>query len=294
MFFVRSLLVFLCFQPLAHAKEKILIISHHYAQPFFIELQARTFKKFLQDDYEFVVFNDAKTQDLENEINELCAKYDIRCIRINPEVHQRPYLSREPGEDYNHACVRCANVVQYSLDILGFDFPGLVVIIDSDMFPIQPISFSKFMQDCDLAGVSQSRTADVQYIWNGLVMFNMTTLPNRQSINFNCGRVEGVSVDAGGYTHYYLCTYGNQIRIKWLGAEFFANTIQNYQEGALDKKRQHLIPLIELDPPTNMETLMDGKILHYRGGGLWDPKPIEYYRRKNNCLLEYIEYILSR
>ena len=275
------------------AKEKILIISHHYAQPFFIDLQVKTFKKFLDDDYEFVVFNDAKTKPLENEIKHLCRKNNIRCIRINPEIHQRPYLFREPHEDYNHPCVRCANVVQYSLDVLGFDFPGLVVIIDSDMFPIQPISFSEVMRDYDLAGVSQSRDNDVLYMWNGLVMLNMLTLPDRRSMNFNCGKINNSPVDAGGYTHYYISKYIDQIRMKWMSCEYFANTIKDYQNGRLSEKKKHLISLIDLDPPENMETLLDGRMLHYRGGGLWDPKPQEYYTKKNDCLRRYIEQIVN-
>ena len=41
-------------------KQKILIITHNYNRPDFIEIQSATFKKFLQDDYEYVVFNDVQ------------------------------------------------------------------------------------------------------------------------------------------------------------------------------------------------------------------------------------------
>lgn len=34
------------------AAEKVLIISHHCAQPFFVDCQAETLRKFLKDDYE--------------------------------------------------------------------------------------------------------------------------------------------------------------------------------------------------------------------------------------------------
>ncbi|MBI5274768.1 MAG: hypothetical protein HY860_06940 [Chlamydiales bacterium] len=278
----------------SYANEKTLIISHHYAQPFFIELQAKTFRKFIKDDYEFVVFNDAKTRELEQEIYQLCKKYQIRCIRISPEIHNRPYLFRLKGEDYNHPCVRCANVVQYSLDILGFDYPGKVVIIDSDMFLTKPFSFVEYMNGYDLVAVPQSRDNGVKYIWNGIIMFNMPTLPNRKMMNFNCGRIDDAPVDAGGYTHYYLSKYADIIKIKEIGPAHFSHTIDDYHNGALDSNMNHLIPLIELDPPSNMETFLQGAILHYRGGGLWDPKPTSYYQRKNNCLRTYIEYILEK
>ena len=56
----------LCLLGLSYKLEsKVLVISHHYQQPFFIGLQARTFQKFSKDAYELVIFNDAKTKDLE-------------------------------------------------------------------------------------------------------------------------------------------------------------------------------------------------------------------------------------
>lgn len=289
MYWMNFLLFFFLSSISIFAGEKILIISHHYSQPFFIELQCRTFKKFITDEYEFVVFNDAKTKEIETEINEICKNYEIRCIRIDPEIHNRPYLSRLPGEDYNHPCIRCANVVQYSLDTLGFDFPGLVVIIDSDMFPIQPLSFLDLMKNYDLAGVPQSRDNGISYIWNGLVMLNMLSLPEKETLNFNCGVIDDSPVDAGGYTHYYLSKYANQIRIKKLSCDHFLSIIESYENGTLNKQFIPIIPLLNIKPLPNMETLLHGKILHYRGGGLWDLKPDGYYNQKNEYINNFFK-----
>ena len=38
---------------------KVLIFTYSYNKPEFIELQYKTFKKFLLDDHELIVFNDA-------------------------------------------------------------------------------------------------------------------------------------------------------------------------------------------------------------------------------------------
>ena len=52
--------------------EKILIITHAYNRPEFIEIQHLTFQKFLADEYEFVVFNDAPTDAMANQISKAC------------------------------------------------------------------------------------------------------------------------------------------------------------------------------------------------------------------------------
>ncbi len=49
---------------------KILIITHAHNRPEFIPLQDVTFKEFLKDDYEFVVFNDARDEKIDKEIFE--------------------------------------------------------------------------------------------------------------------------------------------------------------------------------------------------------------------------------
>ena len=63
--------------------------------PIFIEIQYKTLKKYLKNDYEYIVFNDAKPYpDLTNgddanirkEIEELCKKLDIKCINIIKQI----------------------------------------------------------------------------------------------------------------------------------------------------------------------------------------------------------------
>ncbi len=280
------------------AQEKVLIISHHHAQPFFVEIQAKTFKKFIRDEYEFVIFNDGKTPEIAEEIDRLCKENNIRCIRIDQSLHDRPYMTRFPGEDYNHPCVRCANVVQYSLDVLGFDYGGPVVVMDSDMFPVKPISFREYLQDYDLVGVPQSRPcgsekAVVHYIWNGLVMFNMPNLPERSSMNFNCGLVEGYSVDVGGHMHYYLLKHKGDVRLGSIAPEPFSNTVTSYKERSLDPAFEVLIPLITSAIPTNMETFLKGTLVHYRSGGKWEPREPGWYERKNEIIKAFVNDLVK-
>lgn len=272
------------------AYSNILLMTHAYNRPDFIEIQDKTFKKFLKDDYEFVVFNDAPGEPMARAIESTCQSLGLRCIRIPQSIHTKPYLPKGPGEDGNHSCKRCAHVVQYSLDILGVDHDDLVAIIDSDMFLIKPFSIRHYMQDIQLAGVPQSRdngVSRVEYFWNGLVFFDMPALPDKKSINFNCGRVEGIGTDVGGYTFYYLQNHPHLRRKNIDG--LYTHDIKELKNVFFT---QEMIWLID-QSPDNIEFFVHGTFLHYRGGTNWNGKSPEYHQQKTNILQNFIAQIMQ-
>lgn len=121
----RGLKTLFSFFPIfAHAN--VLVITHSYNRPDFIEIQHRTFQKFLRDDFQFVVFNDAASEEMKSKIEDVCARLGIRCICIPQEIHAAPYLAREPNDDYQNPAVRCANVVQYCLIYWVLHIKGLL------------------------------------------------------------------------------------------------------------------------------------------------------------------------
>ena len=61
---------------------KVLIFTFAYNHPDFIELQHKLFQKFLKDEYEFVVFDDSKDNNITNEINLVCQKNNIKHVKI--------------------------------------------------------------------------------------------------------------------------------------------------------------------------------------------------------------------
>ena len=217
--YIFSLLIVLT--GLTHA-EPVLIFTYSYNRPDFIEIQYKTFKKFLKDDYEFIVFNDARESTMEERINAMCRKYGIHCIRIPQSIHNKPYLQRWPGESFNAPAVRNSNVVMYSLDQVGFVHKGIVALLDSDMFLIKDFSIKEeYMKNYNLAGLEQQR-GTISYLWIGLAFLDMNTMPNHRSINFNCGRVGNTPVDAGGQTYNYL--HDNpDVKIKLFDANFIHN-----------------------------------------------------------------------
>lgn len=268
-------------------ESKVLIITHSYNRPDFIEIQHKTFQHFLKDDYEFVVFNDAVEKPIKEKIYTICKKLGIRCVRIPQQIHAKPYLYRHPGEDYQHPCARCANVIQYSLDTLGFSHDDIVVIFDSDMFLIQEISFRNLLGSNYIVAVPQLRN-HVHYIWNGLVIFNMTLLPDTSSLNFNSGVIEGQPCDVGGYTYYYFKNHPEVTIRRTRPIHISSINLEN----DLMNLRPEIISYLQ-KKPDNVEFFLDFSILHYRGGGNWNYRSAEYHRTKTDMLNELIDNILE-
>ena len=167
---------------------KVLIFTFAYNHPDFIELQHKLFQKFLKDEYEFVVFDDSKDNNITNEINLVCQKNNIKHVKIPQEVHDRPYLHRvsKPWwlSEHNAPSVRNCNVVQYALDTVGFDHNDLLILLESDVFLIKEFSFVEYMQNYDLSGYDRSieysdNKKNLDFLWIGLIYINMRTLPNK-------------------------------------------------------------------------------------------------------------------
>lgn len=263
-----------------------LIITHSFNRSDFIEIQDKTFKKFLKDDYIFVVFNDAPQEEVSNQIIETCNKLSLPCIRIPQSIHDAPYLQRWPGEDYHHPVVRCANVVQFSLDTLGFDHDGIVMIIDSDMFLIKEFCIQDFLDGFDIAAVPQARQ-HVEYIWNGLVLFNMQTLPDKKMINFNCGKVDGIGVDVGGQTYHYFKDH----------PEVMKKLIDNQHypvDFIVSESTNENVKFLFSHGCHNFEFLLKNSFFHYRGGGNWNNESKEYHEKKTIVLNAFINKCLEQ
>lgn len=294
-------LLAMLFSYVAEADERVLIMTYAYNKAEFIEMQHRMLQKFFLDAYEFVVFSDAREEPHISEIRDTCARLGIRHISIPQEIHNQPYLDRFVGEDRNAPAVRNSNAVQYSLNTLGYDHEDIVMLLDSDLFLVKPFSAREYLKGFDLAGLSQSR-AHIEYLWIGMVFLDMRTLPNRRTINFNCGRIDGVGVDAGGYSYHYLKNnpgvsrqsigYFSTDSLRGLfcddsGLECLLSDDWMREQG-FDKAQTEF-----LRAATNLEFFADKTFLHYRGGTNWDYRDENYHRSKMQALRIYLSALTN-
>jgi glycosyltransferase involved in cell wall biosynthesis len=281
---------------------QVLVFAYAYNRPDFIEIQHRTLQKFFLDDYELVVFNDARDHNLKEQIEAICAKLAIRCIRIPQEIHDQPYLPRLPVEGNHDPAVRNCNVVQYSLNTLGFDHDDIIILLDSDLFLVKPFSVREFLHNYDLGGFKPFWT-EVEYLWIGLVFLDMRTLPNKRTLTFNCWRADGHSVDAGGQSYYYLKNnpgirphYINHYYSEDWHCDSCVQTNQplcTHNTQALTSARFDNNHIRFLQTANRVEFYHNSTFLHYRSGSNWDHKSASYHNMKTQALTTYIASILD-
>lgn len=303
----QKMLLFLLAMPIS-CIAKVLFITHSYNRPEFIEMQYKTFKKFMSDDYEYVVFNDAKDESFMHQINNTCAHNNIRCIRVPQDIHTRPYLRRMPGDNLQQANIRHANCVQYSLDVIGFDYDGIVCILDSDMFLVRPISLENYMADKHIASFMKRAPNKIFCLCPAFCILNMKMLPNKKSLDFNTGKIYGWPVDSGGFTYYYLINHP-ELRV------VSASSLYSHQlflgDTHLNRSADHSIPKevkaafyenigfndteinFLLKKPDTFEFYLDNHFLHYRDGSNDTRQSKEYHINKFQLFSEFINAILN-
>lgn len=188
--------------------QKILIMTPTSNHPEFIAMQARTFKIFLQDQYEFVVFNDAFDEITAQEIVNVCVKLAIPCVRI-------PQENRPLGKRFSWATYRHGQALEYMMKTKGFNHNGIVMIIDSDMFLIKKFSVINFLKNHDISGLrlgavgkenekTEKNDSKSEFFWPGLMFLNMNNLPHKETMSFLPEETDTQNLDTGGSLHHYL------------------------------------------------------------------------------------------
>jgi len=279
---------------------KVLIITHSYNRPDFIELQEKTFKAFLQDAYEYVVFNDARDDGMKSAIEQTCSRLGIRCFRVPQHLHDAP-----GRQSAGH---RHMDGIAYALQQIGYDYDGIVTLIDSDVFLLKKFSMEKYLEGYDIAGELQGRengSIIIRHLSPILTLMNMKTLPNKRTLSFEGGHIHGIACDVGAHTYYYLrdnpsikplfftLTYipALKIALNCLSCSNFScnNCVQYLKSINFDDK---MITFVQNCPDNNMEFALNNTFLHYRCGSNWNQKPGEYHNAKTNALNNLIADLL--
>jgi len=284
------------------AQGKVLIFTYAFNRPDFIEVQHNTLEALLEDEYELVVFSDAKSKGNAQSIKDTCERLGIKHIPIPQDIHKRAYLERWPGERLDAPAVRNVNAVMYSLYNYGFDHDDILVLFDSDLFLIKPLSFRKILQDYDIAAM-QIGNGYVTYLWHGLCCLNMKTLPNIRTLNFNCGKIDGKPIDAGGHSYFYLrdnpdikvhfFNYFHTVHFRCPSCATNDSLICNHNLDLLQSKGFDNIMIDFLQNAHNVECFHDASFLHYRGGTNWNHRTAGYHQRKTAAFKKLIAHALS-
>ena len=266
------------------------IVTAVVNNPVFIQIQYYTLKKYMKCDYEFIVFNDAKSfpdysnggdLTIKNIIEETCKKLGITCINIPNQNHIKQ----------TDAAARCADSMNF---ILKFQLlnPDKYLLIDSDMFLVDNFDISTY-ENYDCAVVLQSRNNfTTNYIWNGIYYFDFNKVKNKRLLDWNCKP----GCDVGGMMEQWLRYQTNKIpntdEIRHTDKVFHNDDIYyikhlwsgSWNESEIPenlKDNAKLIHFIKTDPRNQNGKfyceIYDNKFLHYRAGGNWEKRNMKLH-----------------
>lgn len=260
--------------------------------PKFIEMQHMTLKRFVKDDYKFIVYNDAKDWEdfsnhndvsLKKEIIKTCERLNIECINI-PNQHHRNSIS---------AGDRCADACNYILKE-QIKTNEKTMLLDSDMFFVNDVNISEKYADYEMAIVPQVREKiirtqdnkllDVHYYWNGVAYFDMPRVKNKHLLNWDGLGGHCAATDTGGEMYYHICAtpYSKNYNFPYLRSGHWNKSLFP----------NHLNPVLmnylDNDPKNTdgnyFAEIYDGYIFHYRAGGNWETLNREIHTTRTNLL----------
>jgi hypothetical protein len=271
-------------------------ISTYYNNPHFIELQKKIYNHFIDDDFDFVVINDAgkDTKSLisgelsEKEIKNECSNQKIRHVRVPQDVHAT--ISNgglvPDGFPVDHPTERhraCFHWILKNIKNLGFNEYKNMVIIESDIFPTKKINISNYMENYDIIGpgkinfsltrkfsqdqywpkeIDHLNEINIKFFCMYMFFVNLKTVRNIDEIDI--GGFAGT--DTGGKTFFFM---ENNPNYRYLILNIGNN--RDYQVDLFSK---------------GIASDDNSEFVHYRAGSNWDLQSIEYYQEKINRMIK--------
>ena len=147
--------------------DKITIMSVFNKHEDFIEVQYNSIIKNVKGDYEYIIFNNASTEEQSNKIIKICEDLNIQCIRINVNYNQSP--SNIAGNALNESFKHLSDKIVFK--------------IDSDMFFISDVNL---IDVCNAYDLFYIETGD-RFMWSGVFSINTKKLKG-----FNLNFLPGV------------------------------------------------------------------------------------------------------
>ncbi|HNW25768.1 MAG TPA: hypothetical protein PLG15_00390 [Candidatus Gastranaerophilaceae bacterium] len=230
--------------------KKVKIYTWADKTPEFIYRQLETINKFVKDeDFEFIVFNNTPitAYDRRYRIKFICQKLGIKCL----DVRFRSFISG--------SAQICGWGIHWAFHrFFRWEKDTIHVVLDSDMFFIKDFCFNEYLGDNDICAIHQRRE-NIEYPWNGIMIFG-GNLPDKTSLDFRLGTINGIRTDVGGKIYYWL-KKNPDLKIKWMG-----------HTGHLDISKSIILPesLRHEYKPEYCFQIIENSILHYRAGSNWD------------------------
>lgn len=197
---------------------KISIFSFAVNDKFPIDIMRRQFTKYLKEDFDFVLFNDAFDPQMEENINIIASFNQIKCVKVPQNIHP----VQNPSECY--AATLNWAVREYAVN----NNCEIIVLLHSDVFPICDVSVSEIMGEHIAASTMEFRIINgkgINYFYPAFTIINMKLLKNVYELDFGLDP----GLDVGGRTKKFIEDNANSVK-------FLANHQTSYFLATLDKE----------------------------------------------------------
>jgi hypothetical protein len=181
----------------------------------FIELQMRSFKKYLQEDFTFTILNNSKFDRLQEYegIETMCRKWGITThdIEKDQDLIDRCNAIEKSCTVFNNrgswSNPNCAGLYAccYAWEKYISLETGPICLLHPDVFLDRPIKLTDYLEKTPLCFIPQSRpNLGGNHMHDALVLADMSRLPDPDQINWWGSLVNGIATDIGGQTYFYL------------------------------------------------------------------------------------------
>lgn len=181
---------------------KVFIFSFAVNDKFPLDIMRRQFDKYMQEEFEFVLFNDAEDPQMEANINTVASHNKIKCVRVPQHVHS---VKSNPSVCY--AATLNWAVREYA-PAHGCE---VVALMHSDLFPICNASISGIIGEMMAASTVEFRLIGdegITYMYPAFTIVNMARLKNPNELDFGLDP----GLDAGGRTKNFIKAHPNEVK----------------------------------------------------------------------------------
>ena len=246
-----------------------------------IELQLKSFQKYIQEDFTFTILNNAKFDRPAEKvkIDEMCGKlgisvFDVERVQSLEDkcnaVEKSCTVFNRQGSWSNPNCAGCYGCF-YTWEFHIMKEKGAVCLLHPDMFFTRPIKLTDYLVTTPLCFMPQSRpNLGGIHMHDALVLADMSRLPNPEQINWWGSFVNGIVTDIGGQSFFYLKAH----------PELNPTLIQQYF--VPDD------PTTDFHPSEYENISIDDKPIgiHYLRASNWNHRSPEYHTLKTKWLIE--------
>jgi hypothetical protein len=198
---------------------KVSIFYFAVNDKFPIDIAYRQFKKYLKDDFDFILLNDAADTQIEHSINTIASANNIKSVRVPQHIHNSG--PQDPSFAYSTSLNWALHEYAAQNDF------EIIVLMHSDVFPVCDVSIVDILGEYIIASTTEFRIRDnvgITYLYPAFTIINMKKLSNPQVLDF--GTEPGL--DVGGKTYEFIKNFSNQVKfINNHQIEYFIAILEN-------------------------------------------------------------------